>query len=50
MWPFGSVLHESFSLFKDDKDAGPVILTHLYLLAGFTVPLRLGVPSTNMTS
>ena len=50
VWPFGVVLEESFKVFVDSRDVGPIILTHLYLLTGCTVPLWLGSPSTNMES
>ncbi|XP_070541747.1 dolichol kinase-like [Ptychodera flava] len=39
--PFGDVLHGAFSVFKDEKDAGIVILTHIYLLIGFSLPVWL---------
>ena len=50
VWPYGVVLEESFKVFVDSRDVGPIILTHLYLLTGCTVPLWLGAPSTNMES
>ena len=50
VWPLGVVLEESFRVFVDSRDQGPLILTHLYLLTGCTVPLWLGAPSTNMES
>ncbi len=50
VWPVGSTLDESFRVFVDSRDSGPLILTHLYLLAGFSIPLWLGVPRTNMES
>ena len=50
VWPFGVILEESFKVFVDSRDVGPIILTHLYLLTGCTVPLWLGAPSTNMES
>ncbi|XP_071964081.1 dolichol kinase-like isoform X2 [Antedon mediterranea] len=46
--PFGSLLHEAFSVFVDKRDSGMVILTHIYLLLGFSIPVWLyqHVPST----
>ncbi|GAA5976645.1 hypothetical protein JCM11641_005650 [Rhodosporidiobolus odoratus] len=34
LYPFGAPLHIFFSEFIDSKDAGPVILSHFYLLTG----------------
>ncbi|XP_062868351.1 dolichol kinase [Trichomycterus rosablanca] len=39
--PLGSVLRKSLALFLDDKDSGPLILTHIYLLLGISVPVWL---------
>ncbi|XP_077989389.1 dolichol kinase-like isoform X2 [Glandiceps talaboti] len=39
--PFGEILHDAFSAFADEKDVGPVILTHIYLLLGFSLPVWL---------
>lgn len=41
VWPLGNLLEEYFKVFVDERDSGPVILTHLYLLIGFTIPLWL---------
>lgn len=37
--PFGEPIHAALRVFLDDKDSGPLILTHVYLLLGFAVPL-----------
>lgn len=37
--PFGSLLQSSFMALKDDKDAGILAVTPIYLLTGFTTPL-----------
>ncbi|ESP00642.1 hypothetical protein LOTGIDRAFT_96453, partial [Lottia gigantea] len=37
----GCVIDQSFSMFIDDRDQGVVILTHLYLLIGLSLPLWL---------
>ena len=34
MYPVGAPIHVFFSEFVDSKDAGPVILSHFYLLTG----------------
>ncbi|CAD5117881.1 DgyrCDS6625 [Dimorphilus gyrociliatus] len=39
--PFGSWLREYLEIFIDEKDQGNIILTHIYLLVGFTCPLWL---------
>jgi len=39
--PFGGSIHSALEVFLDDKDCGPLILTHVYLLLGFAVPLWL---------
>lgn len=39
--PFGYYLNESFKIFRDEKDVGQLILTHMYLLAGVSLPLWL---------
>ena len=39
--PFGETIHSALEVFLDEKDSGPLILTHLYLLLGFAVPLWL---------
>lgn len=37
--PFGEPIHSALEVFLDEKDSGPLILTHVYLLLGFAVPL-----------
>lgn len=37
--PFGERIHSALEVFLDEKDSGPLILTHVYLLLGFAVPL-----------
>ncbi|XP_033109504.1 dolichol kinase-like isoform X2 [Anneissia japonica] len=39
--PFGKIIHEAFSVFIDERDSGVVILTHIYLLLGFSLPVWL---------
>lgn len=39
--PFGESIHSALEVFLDDKDSGPLILTHVYLLLGLAVPLWL---------
>lgn len=39
--PLGQVIQSALITFVDEKDAGPLILTHLYLLLGCAVPLWL---------
>nr|XP_006817759.1 PREDICTED: dolichol kinase-like [Saccoglossus kowalevskii] len=39
--PFGEALHDAFSVFIDDRDVGIPILTHIYLLLGFSLPVWL---------
>lgn len=39
--PLGLILRKSLTLFLDDKDSGPLILTHVYLLLGISVPVWL---------
>ncbi len=41
MWPVGEILQENLEVFVDNRDSGPVILTHIYLLIGCTLPLWL---------
>jgi len=37
--PVGKTLHQCFQVFVDERDEGPVILTHIYLLIGCSIPL-----------
>ena len=39
--PFGQAIHTAFQVFLDEKDAGGLVLTHIYLLLGCAVPLWL---------
>ena len=41
IYPFGNIVHKYLIAFVDEKDAGIVILTHIYLLLGFSVPVWL---------
>ncbi|KAE8244322.1 hypothetical protein A4X13_0g6678 [Tilletia indica] len=43
--PFGASLHVFLNQFLDSKDAGPVILSHFYLLSGCAASLWLEGPS-----
>ncbi|NXN13839.1 DOLK kinase, partial [Indicator maculatus] len=39
--PFGQTLRHLLSLFLDERDSGPLILTHIYLLLGMSLPVWL---------
>ncbi|KAL8174770.1 UNVERIFIED_CONTAM: hypothetical protein K2H54_053505 [Gekko kuhli] len=39
--PFGQMLRHLLSLFLDERDSGPLILTHIYLLLGMSLPVWL---------
>lgn len=39
--PCGASIHAALKVFLDEKDSGPLILTHMYLLLGLAVPLWL---------
>ncbi len=42
LYPLGAPLHIFLNEFLDQKDSGPVILSHFYLLSGCALPLWLG--------
>ncbi|KAI8369775.1 hypothetical protein BD560DRAFT_397785 [Blakeslea trispora] len=46
VWPWGKSLHVFLTEFIDNRDLGPVILSHIYLLLGCASPVWLG--STNV--
>ena len=39
MWPGGGALHSSLLPLTDTRDAGSLILSHIYLLLGLSLPL-----------
>uniref|UniRef100_A0ACB8F0H9 Uncharacterized protein n=1 Tax=Sphaerodactylus townsendi TaxID=933632 RepID=A0ACB8F0H9_9SAUR len=39
--PFGQMLRNLLSLFLDERDSGPLILSHIYLLLGMSLPVWL---------
>ncbi|NXG48419.1 DOLK kinase, partial [Psilopogon haemacephalus] len=39
--PFGQTLRQLLSVFLDERDSGPLILTHIYLLLGMSLPVWL---------
>lgn len=39
--PLASIISQAFSPFLDEKDDGPLVLSHVYLLAGVSSPLWL---------
>ncbi|XP_068105905.1 dolichol kinase [Hyperolius riggenbachi] len=39
--PFGQTLRTLLTLFLDERDSGPLILTHIYLLLGMSLPVWL---------
>ncbi|KAI8821140.1 uncharacterized protein EV422DRAFT_55421 [Fimicolochytrium jonesii] len=41
LYPLGQPVHDFLSKFLDDRDCGPVILSHLYLLVGCALPVWL---------
>lgn len=47
LWPVGEVLNEYLNTFRDKQDQGPLILTPIYLLVGFTVPFWLHYSGTS---
>ncbi|CAO3589743.1 unnamed protein product [Absidia cylindrospora] len=46
VWPYGKALHMFLTEFIDNRDLGPVILSHIYLLIGCAVPVWLGSSNT----
>ncbi|KAI9304697.1 hypothetical protein BJ944DRAFT_81742 [Cunninghamella echinulata] len=46
LWPYGKNLHTFLTEFIDNRDLGPVILSHIYLLVGCAVPVWLGSSNT----
>ncbi|KAI8981823.1 hypothetical protein BDF20DRAFT_912064 [Mycotypha africana] len=42
VWPWGKNLHVFLTEFIDNRDLGPVILSHIYLLLGCATPVWLG--------
>lgn len=42
VWPWGKSLHVFLTEFIDNRDLGPVILSHIYLLLGCASPVWLG--------
>lgn len=39
--PVGTAVHQAFSTFIDSKDQGPLVLSHIYLLLGCSLPFLL---------
>ncbi|KAG5834526.1 dolichol kinase [Anguilla rostrata] len=39
--PLGQLLRQLLTLFLDERDSGPLILTHIYLLLGMSLPIWL---------
>ncbi|XP_074650934.1 dolichol kinase-like isoform X1 [Tubulanus polymorphus] len=46
--PLGEILNNAFRIFLDEKDQGSLIVTHIYLLVGCTLPLWLYPYSLNI--
>ncbi|KAI8068495.1 hypothetical protein BC940DRAFT_299233 [Gongronella butleri] len=42
VWPYGKNIHMFLTEFIDNRDLGPVILSHIYLLLGCACPVWLG--------
>ncbi|ORX54071.1 hypothetical protein DM01DRAFT_1374227 [Hesseltinella vesiculosa] len=42
VWPYGKNIHMFLTEFIDNRDLGPVILSHMYLLIGCASPVWLG--------
>lgn len=45
LWPFGNSINEFMTSFTDERDKGPIIKTHSYLLLGFALPFWFHVRS-----
>ncbi|GAB1609102.1 dolichol kinase-like [Argonauta hians] len=45
--PLSSMLQSSLTLFLDEKDSGPMLVSHIYLLLGFSLPIWLSTHSDN---
>jgi len=43
--PFGSQLDSALQIFLDKQDAGCLVLTHIYLLLGCSLPLWFALPA-----
>lgn len=41
IWPVGEQIHKVLAPFVDSRDEGELILTHIYLLLGFSIPVWL---------
>ncbi|OWF43116.1 dolichol kinase-like [Mizuhopecten yessoensis] len=39
IWPLGAILKKNYKVFVDSQDQGEIILTPLYLLLGFSLPV-----------
>eukprot|EP00163_Fabomonas_tropica_P018079 TRINITY_DN3209_c0_g3_i1.p1 TRINITY_DN3209_c0_g3~~TRINITY_DN3209_c0_g3_i1.p1 ORF type:complete len:123 (+),score=13.79 TRINITY_DN3209_c0_g3_i1:36-404(+) len=40
VWPLGSLVHQVIACQIDDRDGGTLVLTHLYLILGCSLPVR----------
>ncbi|RWS29969.1 dolichol kinase-like protein [Leptotrombidium deliense] len=49
MPPLARYIDQSFNTFRDEKDAGIITVTHVYLLIGICVPLWIYPSSNNIT-
>lgn len=39
IYPIAGLIEECFKTFRDEKDTGPLTLTHIYLLVGISIPI-----------
>lgn len=39
--PLGNLIRQSWSLYEDEKDAGPIMVSHLFLIIGLSYPVWL---------